>query len=94
MTAAYDVQYCAAVIAEDFPALDDQTVEQLNQALQSRVLKDPLTYGRPLRFSHYHQRRFTVNGFDVVYFLQVKTKTVIISVVRPRQASAFQSEET
>ena len=64
-------------------ALDDP--ETVRRAIETRLMVDPIAYGKPLRYSLKGHRRIRVGDWRIVYRIEAKTKKVLIVAIKHRK---------
>lgn len=81
----YTIEYLDSVIEEDIPKLPTATQNTIKKAIEERLIVDPIGFGKPLRYSLKGHRRLRVSDYRIVYRIEVKTNTVLISAIKHRK---------
>ena len=81
MEIKYQIRYLEEVIRKHIPALSSSTKELIKIAIEERLMKDPIGFGKPLRYSLIGHRRLRVSDYRIVYRIKPKIKTVVIVAI-------------
>lgn len=82
--AVFTIEYTEKVIKKDIPALSSSSQSLIKRAIEQRLTKDPVTFGKPLRYGLYGQRRLRVSDYRVIYTIEHSTNTVTIHAIGHR----------
>ena len=78
----YQILYQDHVIKSHIPALPTKVKSLIKNAIEERLMVDPIAFGKPLRYSLKGHRRLRVSDYRVVY--RIEEKTVIIIAIKHR----------
>ena len=81
----YVVKYAKQVLDDDIPSLPKSLKPILKRAIEERVARNPLHYGKPLRYSWKGHRRIRVSDYRIVYRVDEEIKTVYIVAIMHRK---------
>ncbi len=79
----YVIEYLSVVVKEHIPDLDASSRKRIISAITDRLMVDPVSYGKPLRYSLKGHRRLRVGDYRIVY--RINENTVIIVAIRHRK---------
>ena len=79
----YQIIYQDHVIKSHIPALSTKGKSLIKKAIEERLMVDPITFGKPLRYSLKGHRRLRVSDYRVVY--RIENKSVIIIAIKHRK---------
>ncbi len=79
----YQIIYQDHVIKSHIPALSTKVKSLIKKAIEERLMVDPITFGKPLRYSLKGHRRLRVSDYRVVY--RIENKSVIIIAIKHRK---------
>ena len=79
----YQIIYQDHVIKNHIPALSTKVKLLIKNAIEERLMVDPVSFGKPLRYSLKGHRRLRVSDYRVVY--RIENKTVIIIAIKHRK---------
>jgi mRNA interferase RelE/StbE len=79
----YKIQY--TVTTEDIPALPLSVKQMIKKAVEDRLMVDPVSYGKPLRFSLKGHRRLRVSDYRIIYRIDHEKDLVIIVAIKHRR---------
>jgi len=79
----YQIIYQDHVIKNHIPALSTKVKLLIKNAIEERLMVDPVSFGKPLRYSLKGHRRLRVSNYRVVY--RIENKTVIIIAIKHRK---------
>jgi len=79
----YQILYQDHVIKSHIPALSTKVKSLIKNAIEERLMVDPIAFGKPLRYSLKGHRRLRVSDYRVVY--RIENKTVIIIAINHRK---------
>jgi mRNA-degrading endonuclease RelE of RelBE toxin-antitoxin system len=77
------VSYHALVGERDFPRIGAPARKRIIAAIESKLMTDPIVFGKPLRSALAHFRTLRVGDYRIVY--AVSTKDVFILAVGHRR---------
>lgn len=81
----YTVDYLSSVVNEDIPKLSKSIRNMIKKAIESRLMLDPIGFGKPLRYSLKGHRRLRVNHYRVVYRIEPKKMNIVIVAIKHRK---------
>ncbi len=81
---AYKIEYLKKVVKKDIPSLSSSAGKLIKRAIEERLTSDPVSYGKPLRYGLYGQRRLRVGDYRVIYIVDSENKIVTISAIGHR----------
>lgn len=81
----YSVEYLAIVRKKDIPNVSLRAKARLKKAIETRLMTDPVRFGKPLRYSLQGHRRLRVGNYRVVYRIEEKHKKVLIVAIKHRR---------
>lgn len=84
-TVAWQIRYSDSVIKKDIPALDSAVKSSVKSAIESKLMRDPITFGKPLRYSLSSQRSLRVGDYRVLYLLEHESKIFSITSIGHRR---------
>jgi mRNA interferase RelE/StbE len=79
----YKIVFKDEVLKQDLPKLPKTVLKLVKKAITERLEVDPISYGKPLRYSLKGHRRIRVGDYRIVY--TIEAKTVIITTIRHRK---------
>ena len=66
---------------EDFKALPKKFQELVKRAIEERLEVDPISYGKPLRYSWKGHRTLRVSKYRIIYrVIEVKNNVLIVRI--------------
>ncbi len=81
----YRVEYLESVIKKDIPALTSNIKTQLQRAIETKLMQDPIAFGKPLRFGLYGQRALRVGDYRILYTVDYEHRMVTINAIGHRR---------
>lgn len=79
----YQVLYQEQVIKSHIPVLSTTTKLLIKKAVEERLMVDPISFGKPLRYSLKGHRRLRVGDYRIVY--RIENNTVIVIAIKHRK---------
>ena len=79
------IEYMEEVVKKDIPKLSPPIRKQIKKAIDTRLVTDPITFGKPLRFGLTGQRRLRVGDYRIIYTIDYKHKMVTINTIKHRK---------
>jgi mRNA interferase RelE/StbE len=70
---------------EDIPALPKTMRERIKKAIEARLTIDPVSLGKPLRYSFVGHRRIRVGDYRIVYRVDPRANVVTIVLIKHRK---------
>ena len=80
---SYSVSYAKSVTKKDLPNLSIPVLKQIKQAIEERLMVDPIGYGKPLRYNLKGCRRLRVGDYRIVY--QINDHVITILAIKHRK---------
>ena len=73
----HKVEYLESVVKDDIPKLPKTEKKRIKQAIEERLIKDPVHFGKPLRYSLKGCRRMRVGHYRIIFKLETKTILIV-----------------
>lgn len=74
----FQVTYTDIVVKRDIPVLPSMWGNKIKQTIESRLMKDPVKYGKPLRANLAGYRKLRVGDYRVVFRIEGKVVRVFL----------------
>ena len=84
MEVKFQIEYQEAVVKQHIPRLSSKDKLLIKQSIENKLKFDPVSFGKPLRYSMKGHRRLRVGDYRVVYKIIIKTHTVVIIAIKHR----------
>lgn len=81
----YSIEYIEEVVKKDIPGLPKSIKLSIKKAIEERLTKDPIGYGKPLRYSLKGHRRLRVGDYRIVFRIHPTLPKVIIIAIKHRK---------
>ena len=81
----YKIIYLEEVVHKHIPALASSVKLLLKLAIEAKLMVDPISFGKPLRYSLKGYRRLRVHDYRIVYRIAIESKTVLIIAIKHRK---------
>ncbi len=81
----YNIEYIDRVVDKEIPKLPKSAKQTIKKAIEQRIMVDPVTFGKPLRYSLKGHRRLRVGDYRVVYRIEDERDTVLIVTIKHRK---------
>ena len=81
----YKIEYLSEVVEDDIPALPKKVRMIIKNAIEKRLMLNPIEFGKPLRFSLKGHRRLRVSSYRIVYRIEIQRRVVIIIAIKHRK---------
>lgn len=81
----WSILYSDRVVSDDIPALTAAVKKRIRSAIESKLMRDPLTFGKPLRYSLSGQRTLRVGDWRILYALDHEAHEVRITSIGHRR---------
>jgi len=72
----YIIEYLESVVREDIPKLGSAK-KRIKKAIEERLTRNPVEFGKPLRYSLKGCRRLRVGDFRVIYTVDGETVLIV-----------------
>lgn len=79
------IQYAHSVVREDIPRLDHPTKQRIKKTIETKLVADPVRFGKPLRHSLHHLRSLHVGDYRVLYHLDHEARIVSVAAIGHRR---------
>ena len=79
----YTIEFLKKVVEEDIPSLNSSAVAHIRRAIEDRLEIDPISFGKPLRYTLKGYRRIRVSDYRIVY--RIEERKVLITVIQHRK---------
>ena len=83
----YLIELDEDVIKEDIPSLGKSAYELIQRAIEERLTVDPISFGKPLRYSLTGSRSLRVSKYRIIYHVDLPQHKVIITSIQHRKDS-------
>lgn len=80
----YEIEYHPLVLNDDVPVLSSEMAARIEDAIETKLIKAPELFGKPLRQSLKGYRRLRVSGYRIIY--RIQGKKVKIYFIQPEGA--------
>lgn len=81
----YKIKYLESVISRDIVALPKGLKTAIRRAIEERLLKDPIAFGKPLRYGLHGQRSLRVSVYRIIYTVDHENSIVTIVAIGHRR---------
>lgn len=81
----YTIFYHADVLKKDIPNLPKTMKIRIKQAIETRLVIDPVGFGKPLRYSLAGHRRLRVGDYRIVFKIISEKQEVVIIAIKHRK---------
>ena len=82
---AWRIRYAENVVRRDIPALDHSIKNRIKSVIETKLMRDPLTFGKPLSYSLSNQRSLRVGDYRVLYLIEHETRTISVTAIGHRR---------
>lgn len=81
----WTVQYKQSVVKKDIPKLDVTARQRIRKAIESKLMTDPIRFGKPLQYSMSHLRSLRVGDYRVLYAVDPETRIITVAAIAHRR---------
>ncbi len=81
----YSIEYLKQVVDEDIPSLPKKIRDTIKRAIETRLIVDPIGFGKPLQYSLKGHRRLRVSDYRIVYRVNADEHIVTIVAIKHRK---------
>ena len=81
----YSIEYLKIVIDQDIPKLPPSSKKLIKKAIETRLMVDPIGFGKPLRYSLKGHRRLRVSDYRIVSRIDNTNHVVIVIAIKHRK---------
>lgn len=85
MEIRYQIRYIEEVAKKYIPALSSSVKASVKKAIEEKLVIDPISFGKPLRYSLKGHRRLRVSDYRIVYRIEPEAKIVLIVAIKHRK---------
>jgi addiction module RelE/StbE family toxin len=85
MEVKYQICYIEEVVRKHIPNLSSSMRKTIMHAIESRLMLDPIRFGKPLQYSLKGHRRLRVGDYRIVYRIEEDAPTVIVIAIKHRK---------
>lgn len=78
MEVKYQLLYQEEVVRKYIPKLSTSAKKLIKSVIEERLMLDPISFGKPLRYSLKGHRKLRVGDYRIVYRIDATKHTVII----------------
>jgi len=83
----YTIGYFEEVIEKDIPSLSKSARELIQRAITERLMVDPISFGKPLRYNLKGYRSLRVSTYRIIYRIDEENHKVVITDINHRKDS-------
>ncbi len=80
---SYTIHYLKDVVQKDIPSLDSIAKTLIKRVIEERIMIDPISFGKPLRYSLKGHRRLRVSDYCIVY--RIEDTIVLVIAIKHRK---------
>lgn len=81
----FQIRYHDRVVSKDLPGLTQAMRSRIRAAIEQRLMVDPISYGKPLRYALRGHRRLRVGDWRIVYRVDAVQRIVFIVAIDHRK---------
>jgi mRNA interferase RelE/StbE len=81
----FEIRYHDRVVSEDLPNVPPAMRSRIRAAIEQRLVVDPISYGKPLRYTLRGHRRLRVGDWRVVYRVDATQQIVFVVAIDHRK---------
>jgi len=81
----WHIFYADSVLKEDIPRLGQAERQRIRQAIETKLMRDPIHFGKPLRYSLSGQRSLRVGDYRVLFLVDAQERNVKITAIGHRR---------
>jgi addiction module RelE/StbE family toxin len=85
MEIKYQIRYLEEVTRRHIPLLSSSAKAMIKKVIEERLMKDPIGFGKPLRYSLKGHRRLRVSDYRIIYRISPEAQMVIIVAIKHRK---------
>lgn len=78
--AMYRIEYLEAVVQEDIPRISPPDRKRIKKAIERKLQRNPIEFGKPLRYSLKGCRRLRVGDYRVIYKIEENGVVLIVKI--------------
>ena len=82
---SYAIEYDEQVVSEDIPKLAKAIRQRVKNAIEQKLIENPLKFGKPLRYSLYGARSLRVGDWRVIYRIEPPSTVVVVKIGHRRE---------
>lgn len=81
----WKIIYSKSVLNYDIPVLDNAIKKRIKTAIETKLVREPLIFGKPLRYSLSNQRSLRVGDYRVLYLIEHDSHSVFVTAIGHRR---------
>ncbi|MBA3751216.1 type II toxin-antitoxin system RelE/ParE family toxin [Candidatus Dependentiae bacterium] len=85
MEIKYCIRYLQDVVDKQIKSLSSTAQDLIKRAIEELLMTDPISFGKPLRYTLKGYRRLRVGDYRIVYRIEAEIKTVTIVAIKHRK---------
>ena len=85
MEIKYDITYLEDVVKKHIPSLSEYAKTAIKKSIETKLMIDPIGFGKPLRYSLKGHRRLRVGDYRVVYRIDLYKTLVTVIAIKHRK---------
>ena len=82
----FEVKYHEDVVKNDIPSLPVNDRDMIKRAIETRLMRKPEIYGKPLRKSLKGYRKLRVGDYRIVFRIEEENGLIKIFIIQNRKA--------
>lgn len=80
MTGLYRIDYLASVVKDDIPKVSLADRKRIKRAIEERLTRNPIEFGKPLQYSLKGCRRLRVGDYRVIYRIEENHVVLVVKI--------------
>jgi len=81
----FEIRYDDRVVSDDLPNMPSTMRSRVRAAIEQRLMVDPISFGKPLRYALRGHRRLRVGDWRIVYRVDVARRVVFVVAIDHRK---------
>jgi mRNA interferase RelE/StbE len=77
---SWRIEYLESVVQEDIPTLSEAARRRIRKAIESKLVSNPVEFGKPLRYSFKGARRLRVGDHRVIYRIEPPDVVLVVKI--------------
>lgn len=81
----YSIEYINETSKKDHPELSASAKALIKRAIEERLMVDPISFGKPLRYTLNGYRSLRVSKYRIIYKIEQENRKVVIYAIYHRK---------
>lgn len=76
----YEIEYLESVLKEDLPRISSGDKKLIRVAIEKKLVRNPIVFGKPLQYSLKCSRRLRVGDYRIIFTIEEPNTVLVVKI--------------